>query len=94
MTRTLISSAVSCIHRRTLQEKEAAHGFQEPANERLVLPLLAEENQLNLAAHNSQPRAMISESLSPASPVASLSRRVMMLPELSRFSRTPDSPPR
>lgn len=70
------------------------HLVQEPASEDLVLLVLAEQDQLNAPAHNSQPLAMISESLSPPSSGISLNLRVVVLPVLSRFSRTPASFPR
>ena len=58
------------------------------------LPVFTQDNHVNVAAHDSHPLAITSDSFSPPSTANSLAGRTTVAPELSRFSTNPRSPPR
>ena len=70
---------------------------QESPDERFVLRVFTQKNELNGSLHNSHPLATISESLRPESPWSAMSSfrgRTETTPRLSRFSMMPASYPK
>ncbi len=71
-----------------------ARAFQEPSGKRLVLPVFAQDDDLNVPPHCSHPRAITSDSLSPPSTAISLAECTVVTPELPGLRTIPRSPPR
>jgi len=67
---------------------------QKPPSERLMLPILAQDDDVDVTAHCSHPLAMTSDNFKPPSTAKSLDDRTTVAPELSRWSSNPRSPPR
>ena len=67
---------------------------EETSTEGLMLPVLAQENDLHVPAHLAHPLAINSESFRPPSSFSTSGLRAVTTPDFSRWSRRPLSPPR
>ena len=77
-----------------LHSDALACSLEEPARKCLVLTILAQDDDLDVAARFYHPLAMTSDSLSPPSTAISLDGRTVVAPELSRLRTSPRSLPR
>jgi len=71
-----------------------ARSLKKSAGKRLMLPVLAQDDDVDVTAHSSHPLAMTSESFIPPSIAISREGRTVVAPEISRLSTRPRSPPR
>jgi len=71
-----------------------ARSLKKSAGKRLMLPVFAQDDNVDITAHNSHPLAMTSESLIPPSIAISREGRTIVTPVVSRLSTRPRSPPR
>ncbi len=78
----------------SLNTKVRTCTFQEPPCKSLVLPILADDDHLNVSTHFSHPLAITSDSFIPPSTARSCDGLTTVTPELSRFRTNPRSPPR
>ena len=68
--------------------------FKKPANEGLVLRVLAQQHDLDISLHPAHPRATSSESLRPSCSRSGSNPLVVMIPEASRLRMSPALAPR